>query len=133
MYSAVVLDEKSQLALASWADENVKVNNVRLPILIKQNGWKSICHHMTIKLGEMPEYIQKYINTKQTLEITHVGVSDKAVAVRVIGFPSTNKIPHVTVAVNVREGGKPAMSNEITDWRVVSDAPKLKGTVQEVT
>lgn len=87
---------------------------------------------MTIKLGEMPEYIQKYINTKQTLEITHVGVSDKAVAVRVIGFPSTNKIPHVTVAVNVREGGKPAMSNEITDWRVVSDAPKLKGTVQEV-
>lgn len=132
MYSAVVLDEKSQLALAAWADKNVKVNNVRLPILVSQNGWKMICHHMKIQFNGTPEYVKQYIDTDQKLEVTHVGVNDKVVAVRVVGFPSTNKIPHVTVAVNVPAGGKPVMSNDIKEWIAVSNGPSLKGIVQEV-
>jgi len=132
MYSAVVLDEKSQLALSAWADKNIKVNNIRLPTLVSQNGWKMICHHMTIQFNGTPEYVKEYLDTDQKLEVTHIGVSDKVVAVRVIGFPSTNKIPHITVAVNVRAGGKPVMSNDIKEWTAVANGPKLKGIVKEL-
>jgi hypothetical protein len=132
MYSAVVLDEKSQLKLATWADKNVKVNGVRLPVLIEQNGWKVYCHHMTIQFPGTPEFVKQYVDTKQTLEVTHIGVSDKVVAVRVVGFPSSNKIPHITVAVNSRSGGKPMMSNKITDWTAIEGGPKLTGEVKEL-
>ncbi len=110
-YSAILLDEKSHLALVAWADKNIKVNGVRLPILVRDNGWKMFCHHMTIAFPGTPEFIRPYLKTEQKLEVTHVGISDKAIAVRVIGFHSNNKIPHITVAVNVRNGGKPVMSN----------------------
>ena len=132
MYSAVILDEKSQLALAAWADKNIKVKHIRLPILVRDNGWKMVCHHMTIKYPGTPEYVKQYLGTAQALEVTHVGVSDKVVAVRVVGFHSENKIPHITVAVNVRDGGKPVDSNKIVDWTTVSNGLKLKGTVAEV-
>ncbi len=132
MYSAVVLDEKSQLKLAAWADKNAKVNSVRLPVLVQQNGWKMYCHHMTIQFPGTPVYVKKDVGTDQTLEVTHIGVSDKVVAVKVVGYPSANKIPHITVAVNVNDGGKPVMSNQITDWTAVADGPKLRGTVEEI-
>jgi hypothetical protein len=132
MYSAVVLDEKSQLKLSAWAEKNVKVRGVRLPILVRDNGWKMYCHHMTIKFSGTPDFVKPYLNTDQTLEVTHVGIGDKVVAVRVAGFPSNNKIPHITVAVNVRDGGKPVMSNEIKDWTTIPKDLKLKGVVKEI-
>lgn len=132
MYSALVLDEKSQLALSAWADKNVKVNGVRLPILVRDNGWKMYCHHMTIQFPGTPDFIKQYVDTEQKLDITHIGVSSKVVAVRVVGFHSENKIPHITVAINVPEGGKPVMSNQISSWIPVIGAPKLKGTVKEI-
>jgi len=132
MYSAILLDEKSQLSLSAWADKNIKVDGVRLPILVRDNGWEMACHHMTIKYPGTPEFVKKYLDTEQRLEVTHVGISDKVVAVRVVGFPSENKIPHITVAVNVRAGGKPVMSNIIKDWKAVENGPKLRGTVKEL-
>lgn len=132
MYSAIVLDEKSQLTLSAWADKNVKVNQIRLPVLVRDQGWKMVCHHMTIQYPGTPEFVKQYLGTEQKLEATHVGVSDKAVAVRVIGFHSANKIPHVTVAVNVKGGGKPVDSNKITEWVPLEKPLKLKGTVKEV-
>jgi hypothetical protein len=132
MYSAVLLDEKSQLALSAWADKNIKINGVRLPIVVRDNGWKMICHHMTIKFGGTPEFVKQYLGTEQNLEITHYGMSDKAVAVRVVGFHSENKIPHITVAVNVKNGGKPVDSNKITEWLTVEKGPTLKGVVTEL-
>lgn len=132
MYSAVVLDEKSHLKLVAWAENNVKVVGVRLPILVRDNGWKIAAHHMTVNLGELPEYLKQYLGTKQKLEATHIGVSPMAVAVRVIGFESKNRIPHVTIAVNVRSGGKPVMSNDIKDWVPLETPIKLTGEVQEL-
>ena len=55
-----------------------------------------------------------------------------AIAVKVNGFKSNNKIPHVTVAVNTLAGGKPAMSNDITDWHPIQNI-KLTGIVSEIT
>jgi len=138
MYSAILLDEKSQLTLSAWADNNIKINAVRLPIVVRDNGWKMICHHMTIKFGGTPEFAKKYLEeplkstTEQKLEVTHYGVSDKAVAVRVVGFHSENKIPHITVAVNAKGGGEAVDSNKITEWFSVEKGPTLKGQVKEL-
>jgi hypothetical protein len=131
MYSAVLLDEKSQLKLEKLA-EDIKVNGVRVPMLVRDSGWKMYCHHMTICMGPLPEHLKQYLGTPQKLEVTHIGVSDKAVAVRVIGFDSKNKIPHVTVAVNTAGGGKPFDSNKITEWTAIETAIKLNGEVKEL-
>lgn len=133
MYSAIVLDEKSHLKLVAWAENNVKVSGIRLPILVRDNGWKMICHHMTINMGPLPDYLKQYIGSKHKLDATHIGISPMAIAVRVIGFESKNKIPHVTVAVNVRGGGKPVNSNDIKDWVAIDSPIKLVGDIQEVS
>ena len=131
MYSAILLDEKSQLKLEKFA-EDIKVNGVRLPMLVRDNGWKMYNHHMTISMGSLPEHLKQYLDTIQKLEVTHIGVSDKAVAVRVVGFESKNKIPHITLAVNIKGGAKPVMSNEIKDWTPVESPIKLSGEVKEL-
>ena len=144
MYTAVVLDEKSHLKLTKWADDNIKVNGVRLPILLNKNEWsmhdlkgKLIgCHHMTINMGKALPQIESYLGTKQILEVTQYGISDKAIAVRVVGFyvdpGEINRKPHITVAVNRRIGGEPVDSNEITNWTLVNKSFKLSGEVREV-
>jgi hypothetical protein len=70
---------------------------------------------MTIALGKAVED-ENLLGSVQTLIVTQIGKSDMAVAVRVEGFPSKNKIPHITLAVNP-EGGKPFMSNKIEEWK----------------
>lgn len=132
MYTAVVLDEKSHLKLVKWADDNIKVNGVRLPIIVRDNGWEMFCHHMTIAMGKAPDFIQQYLGTTQKLDITHYGISDKAIAVRVVGFYSKNSVPHITVAVNRKDGGKPFDSNKITTWTPVDGLITLRGEVKEV-
>lgn len=135
MYSAVLLDEKSQEKLREWAlsdKADIRVGHIRLPIHVRDNGWKMVCHHMTIKFPGTPEFVKPYLDSKQNLEAIAVGVSDKAIAVRVIGFPSENKIPHITVAVNVAGGGKPFDSNKITSWKTLPTPLKLSGTVKEL-
>ena len=102
-YSAVVLDhESSELLLNKF--------NGEIP-----DGWKKYAHHMTIALGKAVED-ENLLGSSQTLIVTQIGKSDMVIAVRVEGFPSKNKIPHVTLAVNP-EGGKPFMSNKIVEWK----------------
>jgi hypothetical protein len=131
MYSAIVLDEASQLKLEKLA-EDVKVNSVKLNMLVRDSGWKMYNHHMTINMGELPNYLKQYLGTKQKLEATHIGTSPMVVAVRVTGFESKNKIPHVTMAVNINSGGKPVMSNDIKDWKMLETPIKLVGEVREL-
>ena len=46
-----------------------------------------------------------------------LGVSEKAVAVQVdTDAPSTNTIKHITLAVDLSNGGKPVDSNYIKEW-----------------
>jgi hypothetical protein len=78
-------------------------------------GWIKIGHHMTINMGELKD--KSILGTEQLLAVTKVGISDMAMAVAVQSDIETkNKIPHVTVAINPN-GGKPVMSNDITDWQ----------------
>lgn len=117
-YSAVVLTQMSQAAL--------------LAIVGQPEGWKAFAHHMTIIYGQgLPASLKGDAGKEIKLVATHVGRSDKAVAVKVAGYYSNNEIPHVTVAVNITEGGKPVDSNKIGDWQSIEPID-LYGMVMEV-
>lgn len=102
MYSAVVLDNESK-------DKLVNALSKKLP-----EGWTVFAHHMTISFGKGLDD-KSEIGKSVTLVVTELGLSDKAMAVKVEGYPTNNKIPHVTVAVNTANGGKPFNSNQIKE------------------
>jgi len=114
-YSAVVLDAASHNKLLN--------SNLNIP-----DGWTIYAHHMTITLGPLKD--KSDIGKKVDLRAFKVGISDMAMAVMVDGYASKSAIPHVTVAVNP-DGGKPAMSKEITKWQDIKPFV-LTGVVTEV-
>ena len=116
-YSAVVLDNESSESLLN------KFNG-EIP-----DGWKKYAHHMTIALGKAVED-ENLLDSIQTLIVTQIGKSDMVIAVRVEGFPSKNKIPHITLAVNP-EGGKPFMSNKIEEWEDIEPF-EITGEVRNI-
>jgi len=116
LYSAVVLDTASRTFLLDFVDDLIP------------EGWKVIAHHMTINLGELKDKTD--VGKEVTLTVTEVGLSDMAMAVKVTGYVSKNENPHITIAVNP-DGGKPSMSNQITNWRPVKKV-MLNGVVTEI-
>lgn len=88
---------------------------------------------MTIQFGspKLPEELEHTKERDYELIATHFGYTDKVLAVRVEGFPSKNEVPHVTVAVNRKEGGKPFMSNQIENWEELEEPLTLYGKVKE--
>ena len=117
-YSAVVLDPGSRSAI---------LNHVAFP-----NDWKVICHHMTIKMGELPENLKEKIGQTVTLRVTKLGKSDKAIAVGIETSLSQNATPHITVAINAANGAKPKDSNEITAWEELAESFNVTGKIDEV-
>lgn len=111
------------------------LNNKELLRLVKDldSSWERIAHHMTIKMGGLPE---EYASSKGNIDsftVTHIGrLDDKVVAVKVDTELFTfNKNPHITLAVNRKNGGKPVMSNNITEWTKLDKPIVLKGKIAE--
>lgn len=122
LYAAVVLDGESQSKLISQFASKIP------------EGWKTIAHHMTIVFGKGLDD-KNELGKEVELTVTELGISNMAMAVKVEGYPSTNNIPHITIAVNEVEGGKPFMSNKITNWGKTDLGGgniKLYGTVSEI-
>jgi len=119
-YSAVILTDESKRKLKSLFFNSVPSN------------WKWFGHHMTINIGEISGELIDLINKKVKLTAYEIGVSDKAIALKVKGFPSKNKIPHITLSVNINEGGKPKDSNDILKWEPLKHHINLVGEVQEI-
>jgi len=117
LYSAVVLDEKSHKFLLGVFEKQIPT------------GWTKIAHHMTIVFGKGIDD-KKELGKKVKLLVTDIGRNDKAMAVLVEGYPSKNAKPHITLAVNP-DGGKPQMSNDITEFKPVAQFP-VTGVVTEV-
>jgi predicted kinase len=117
LYSAVVLDNGSKSTLLSRLEDMIP------------DGWKVFAHHMTIVFGKgVPN--KEDLGKEVTLYVEAIGLSDMAMAVRVEGYPSTNAIPHITIAINP-DGGKPVMSNNITKWQKIKNFA-IKGIVTEI-
>jgi predicted kinase len=121
LYSAVVLDEKSKDKLLTALGHHIP------------EGWKTFANHMTIVFGKgLPDNLKDDLGSTISLRATRLGRSDMAMAVEVRGYESTNEIPHITIAVNVGEGGKPKDSNLIKNWRPFGSHINLTGVVTEV-
>ncbi len=117
-YSAIVLDQQSKERI---------LNHLSIP-----NDWKVICHHMTIKMGELPEDLKGRKGEKVSLNVTKLGKSEKAIAVGIDTNLSQNAIPHITVAINVSSGAKPKDSNDIKDWQDLEESFTVSGRIEEV-
>ena len=111
MYLAVVLDEKSSKELESCIPSDFR-------------EWKVYCHHMTICMGSNSKGKYNWeVGEEVELEVVSMGKTGwkggaLAAMVRIPeGKRIKNAIPHVTMAVDVDNGGKPVMSNKIKDWQ----------------
>ena len=108
------------------ADESERVYNIvnSLPGIDIPGNWRKYTDHMTIIYNNKSEIAQAWakataprVGEDVLLKATHVGVSDKAIAIRVNGEMSANAIPHITIACSPT--GKPVDSNKITNWREI--------------
>ena len=120
-YTCVLLDDKSRASL-------IKVFHQMIP-----EGWDIVAHHMTINLGEIDEKYQDLLGKDAKLTVTSYAIDDKVMAVGVKGHPTVNEIPHVTIAVNSKGGGKPYLSNKLRDWKPLNFPLELTGVVTEIT
>lgn len=116
LYSAVVLDQASKTRLLEFVGDKIP------------QGWKVYAHHMTINMGPLKDKTD--VGKNVVITAIGLGLSDKAMAIKVEGYPSKNAIPHITVAINP-DGGKPVMSNDITKWQNIKQF-NLMGTVTEI-
>lgn len=118
MYVAVVLTKESQDRLL----------NFNIP-----SDWEILSHHMTCSMGSLENSIAKnFIGQKVELIVRTIAQDDLVMAVGVETIvPSINRIKHITVAVNRKNGGKPFLSNNLKNWEPISEL-KLEGFVQVV-
>lgn len=114
MYTALVLTEKSQEQLKAITEKEY-------PDL----DWELVCHHMTLHMGPASKEEQCLIGRQFFITVDRIGKSNKAVAATVDSVRSEEginlntdhiQIPHVTLMVNRKGGGKPFDSNKITEW-----------------
>jgi len=130
-YSGIVLDNDSKnLLLSTFIYPNPEYSD-----------WIKIADHMTICMGELPEHLKRYwLDEEVTLTVREIGISDKAVAVKVNGFFIISKpnqlenegpkLQHITLAINPFDA-KPSDSNYIENWKRITPI-KLRGTIKEI-
>jgi hypothetical protein len=123
-YSAVILNDDSRNLL-------LKVFKAMIP-----EGWEIVAHHMTIKLGALDPDTQpkKDFETGKAIQLNveDYAINDKVMAVGVSGYETDNVKAHITLAVNKKTGGKPVMSNQLTDWKKLGFPITLTGYVAEI-
>jgi len=91
--------------------------------------------HMTINMGPItkgpadPELLDQEV----TLTVVSVAADEKVIAVGVTSdVPSKNAQKHITLAVNRDAGGKPFLSNKLTNWEELPEQMELYGAIQQI-
>ncbi len=101
---------------------------------VPSDGWSEPAHyHMTIAQGHLPESLRRRGDLNKEVEITinMIGISEKAIALGTFGYYSRNEMPHITVVFNKNNGGAPADSKEIDNWKPI-DKIVVTGVIREV-
>ncbi len=98
-------------------------------------GWEIVAHHATVNMGSF-KGDRNLLNSEKTLTVNSFAIDNKVCAVSVSmppEIPSKNINPHITIAVNRVEGGKPFDSNKL-DWAKAEQiqSMKLDGKLVEV-
>lgn len=114
-----------------------KVSQDKLKFLFSKivpEGWKFICHHMTIDpFGICSD--ETKLGKSYNLMATAYGISDKACAIKVVGYDgeTKNEFPHITIAVNEKNEGKPKDSNKITKWIPLTQNIVVTGNLENIS
>ncbi len=92
---------------------------------------------MTLNMGPLNEALnpELKVGSEVVLKATHFAFDQRVVAVKVESSANTtNRIPHITVAVDTENGAKPKHSNELPDWAwmPLDEEIELRGIVTEV-
>ena len=120
-YIGLFLTEESKAELKTWL-----INSNYQPEILKSE--KEYLDHCTLlhKSQRTSHFLLEdtlstalimYGSIIESIKIDGIGISDKAMAFRVV-YPSNlcaNKIPHITICTF--NGGKPVDSNMITEWK----------------
>eukprot|EP00438_Fugacium_kawagutii_P018991 Skav203209 [mRNA] locus=scaffold1148:84412:85617:- [translate_table: standard] len=132
VFTALELDSKSCKVLQDVFADSIP------------SGWTIYAHHMTICLGSLAdarsngnpvsddlESSIRQLKAKDpgTLKVVSIGKGKGVVALGVIGCPSVNRVPHITLAC--ANGHKPVESNSISTWEKVSEFHILTGHIRE--
>ena len=137
-YTAVVLSESDQRLILDRMTS--LFYNYLKPIGFEMTSrGELLAHHMTTNLGPCCAN-RDFLGQKVELTIDAWGMNDKALAVRVTAHRTVtgdavhcvNEQPHITVAINPTEGGKPMHSNDITTWTKFPTPFIVLGVLQEV-
>ena len=82
--------------------------------------WKVYAHHCTLGMGNAPDDVRPSLGVKYDIMASEIGAfDDRVIALRIApvrGFDFGGRVPHITLAVNIRAGAKPKDSNEIKKW-----------------
>lgn len=123
-YSGVVLDNVSR---------NKLIDMFRSIIPLE---YEIIAHHMTINMGALVDGSREKFdmehNTPIPLRVVDYAIDNLVIAVGVEGYSSKNEKPHITLAVNRKAGGKPYLSNKLTNWKPIERPFIVTGKVEEV-
>lgn len=132
--------EKNWIYAGIFLDKATQDNLLRKLARYIPDGWKPYCHHETLIFNdgspEAEKFFQKVIlpleNESTDIDIIGIGISDRAIALKVNSTikPLVNKVPHITVAV--APGAKPVESNYIQKWYNVKKPFSIKGTIRWV-
>lgn len=121
-YTGVILNERSRKKL-------FKSFNKFIP-----RSYKLISHHMTINLGGIDKQFEKYLGLPIKLKVEEFAIDERVAVVKVSGFNSDNIVPHITIAVNELNNGKPIDSNNIDEenWNSIKKPIYLVGKIKEI-
>lgn len=130
LYIGIGLDEYSSETIKKLGEEIINSK------AITNFEPKYFCHHMTVSFyknlnDKILEWARENKGKEFTMNVTGIGFSDKAIAVKVeTNAPTTSNFKHITIATNLLTNGKPFDSNNIENWFTIKGLFSLKGTLQ---
>lgn len=138
-----MFENKQKVSYCCVLLDNESYNKLKKLIPDDFKSFKVFCHHMTIKLGSLPKEFEDRKGEEISMKVTHIGKNDLVCAVKVVpqdkelqeyyNKVELPKFPHVTMSVDVKNGGKPFMSNKLKDGEFDKiDGPTLKGKITEL-
>ena len=112
-YYGVFLDDRSQSVIEREFRDLIP------------SGWKKHADHITVQYNDYSQdaitkgrALSGKLGSDYSMRIVAVGKSESAIALKVEGVETANKIAHITLAVSPE--GKPVDSNKITEWTPVN-------------
>lgn len=127
MYTAVVLNETSRKRLLD--EMPAEILSLQGFQMVTEAG-EPLVHHVTVNLGDFDYDLNPLDLLGQSIDfvvdsfafdnkVAAFGVRCSESDSSVFGEPSVRSMnlkPHITIAVNVENKGKPFLSNKLTEW-----------------